>query len=278
MIAIIYFDRSYYKWADIYLRSLRMVEPAIKVVIYGYNLTKAQYRSLKPEMNNNILEVIHIIEKWDKKKASAWRYQLTCSKGKLLLDVMKRYPKEKLFMLSDVDLLFRRDLTLPIELMNYYDIGFVMGKTKSIDPQRRQLKAMGGLIFTKNNAITRKYFKEYHQLLTYGRAIKNKDQMTLAHLFKKYSGQTNCRFYLIDPAHYLSSVDWKYAHIWSPHKSKFGDKNERFSKFKNEFKRLVIGGKAVETSTEKSREHKKTKRGGDWSRRREARTKNLKKS
>jgi hypothetical protein len=191
---------------------------------------------------------------------------------------MKRYPKEKLFMMTDVDLLFRRDLKLPIEIMEYNDIGFVMGAFKSLDPTKRQLKAMGGLIFAKNNEITRKYFKEYHQLLTHRMAVKNKDQSTLADLFKKYSKQTNCRFYLIDSAHYLTSIDWEYAHIWSPHKSKFGSKAERFLKFKKELERLQKGGEAVEASTEKSREHKKTKRGRDWSRKRKARAENLKKS
>src|SRR5210317_81453 len=176
MIAIIYFDNNYFPWADIYLRSLRIVEPDVKVLIYAYNMSKGRLRLLNAHKQYNVLEVIPKRLERDEEKSEGWRYQLTCNKGGLMGETMRRYPNEELFMITDVDLLFRDNLELPKTMMNYYDIGFVMNQLRSNVPEARLLKGMGGMIFTKPSDLTREFWRQYHKMAMKGVLKKNKDQ------------------------------------------------------------------------------------------------------
>lgn len=236
MIAIVYFDGSYFAWADIYLRSLKIVEPDVKVLIYAYNMSKGRIRKLRTFPN--VLDIIPKQLSRDKDKSEGWRYQLTCNKGGLIGETLKKYPDEDLYMITDIDLLFRKNLELPKTMMNFYDIGFVMTQLRSNDPDKRLLKGMGGMIFTKNSELTREFWRQYHKLVMKGTLFKNKDQRTLAMMFEKFSSETNCKFYMIDYGHYLNASNWEHAYVWSPHKSRFGTKEERMEFFRKELKKL----------------------------------------
>jgi hypothetical protein len=230
--AVIYFDKPYTRWAHIYLESLRLFEPDIKVVIYLYN-TKKQIMYQLYE-HPNVLDVHMRKMKYMSEKAVMWKHQIVGQKGNIMLDVMKRYPDEKMFMLTDVDLLLRRSL-LSLKLrMIYRDMAFVMSKSKTGKP-----KAMGGLIVFKNKKKMVKLAQDYDKALTTGRAYKSRDQLTLAGLSEIYSrGKYGIKLLYLEYHKYLDPFNTKKSIIWSPHKSLLGSKDKRFRIFKRELERL----------------------------------------
>jgi hypothetical protein len=231
MIAIIYLDNLYLKWANIYLKSLEMFEPDVDVVVYGWNISKGTARKLREYPN--VIEVIPKRMERDEEKSKMWKFQITCAKGGLLLETMKRYPREDLFMITDIDLLFRASLDTPRTIMKYYDIGFCMNLMKD-----KSLKGMGGMIFTKNTEVTRDFWRRYHKIAMKGKLYRNKDQKTLALMFEQYMKSNKLKFYLIGYSDYLNASECDHAKVWSCHKSRHGKKADRIEDFEKELNRL----------------------------------------
>lgn len=232
MKAVIYFDKPYVKWAHIYLESLRLFEPDIKVVIYLYNTKKQiMYQLLD---HPNVLDVHMRKMKYMSEKAVMWKHQICGQKGDIMLDVMKRYPDEKLFMLTDVDLLFRRDLLPLKQRMIYRDVAFVMSESKMKAP-----KAMGGLIVFKNKRKIAKFAKAYHEEMTAYRTHKSRDQIMFARMIEPYTkGKYGLKLMYLNYDKYLDPFGKPKAWIWSPHKSLLGSKDKRYRIFKKELERL----------------------------------------
>ncbi len=231
MIAVIYFDKPYVKWSHIYLESLRLFEPDIKVVVYLYNTKKQIMYQLYD--HPNVIDVKMKKMRYMSELGTRWRFQLVCRKGELLLEVMDEHPEEDMFMLTDVDLLFRQDLLVARWRMIYNDIGFVLSKSKTNTD-----KVMSGLIFVKNNKRARAYMEEYHKNASAGRAFKQKEQLELARLYNIYRKKKKCKFLLLDYDKYLDPFGKQNTWIWSPHKSLLGSKDKRYRIFKKELERL----------------------------------------
>ncbi len=232
MIAVIYFDKPYTKWAHIYLESLRLFEPDIKVVIYLYNTKKQIMYQLYD--HPNVLDVHMRKMKYMSEKAVMWKHQICGQKGELMLDVMKRYPDEKMFMLTDVDLLFRRNLLRLKLRMIYRDVAFVMSESKMKSP-----KAMGGLIVFKNRKRVAKFAKAYHEEMTRYRTYKSRDQIMFAKIIDNYTkGKYGLKLLYLEYDKYLDPFNIQKSWIWSPHKSLLGSKDKRFRLFKRELERL----------------------------------------
>ena len=238
MKAVIYFDKPYVKWSHIYLESLRLFEPNIKVVVYLFNTKKQIMYQLYD--HPNVIDVKMRKMRYMSELGTRWRFQLVCRKGGLLLEVMDEYPDEDMFMLTDVDLLFRRNLLVARQRMIYNDIGFVMSKSKPYGKQHNifKNKVMSGLIFVKNNKRARAYMEEYHKNASAGRAHKQKEQLELARLHDKYKRADKCKFLLLDYDKYLDPFSKSNSWIWSPHKSLLGSKDNRFKGFQRELKKL----------------------------------------
>jgi len=231
MIAIIYFDKPYVKWAHIYLESLRLFEPNIKVVVYLFNVKKQIMYHMYD--HPNVIDVKMRKMRYMSELGTRWRFQLVCRKGGLLLEVMDEYPDEDMFMLTDVDLLFRSNLLVARQKMIYRDIGFVLSMSKT-----NTYKAMSGLIFVKNNKRARRYMTEYHKNASAGRAHKQKEQLELGRLYDKYKRAGWCKFLLLEYDKYIDPFARQDSYIWSPHKSQLGSKDKRYTKFTRELKRL----------------------------------------
>jgi hypothetical protein len=182
----------------------------------------------------NVIDVKMKKMRYMSEKAVMWKHQIVARKGELMLDVMKLYPKEQLFMLTDVDLLFRRNLLVLKQRMVYRDVAFVMSESKMKSP-----KAMGGLIVFKNKKNVARFAKAYDEEMSAYKTYKSRDQIQFARVLENYTkGKHGIKLMHLPYDKYLDPFSNPNSWIWSPHKSLLGSKDGRFKIFKKELERL----------------------------------------
>jgi hypothetical protein len=266
ILFVLYFDIGYYHWADTIIRSIEKFEPESKVYIHGYNLKPAQVEELYGY--SNVIKVQEDKLKQSYKKASPhtksstqWsenpedipprynpiRFQITSSKGKILLDAVNEFPNFDLYVVLDVDMLLVRTINHILERhMKDKEVGVVV-----IDVHRR---VKGGFIAIRNTKAAKAFIQKYNELVYDGKLFFQKDQSCLY------------KAYLEIPAKY-QRLTMKYlyprpqkAYIWSAHKSKTGTKEEKI-KLMREFlvnsRRAALKAKNLEKATQKVRRIKK---------------------
>jgi hypothetical protein len=225
MIVILYFDNGYYKWSGPFLKSLQTHEPKAKVVIFGFNLTEKQETRL--ENVENVIEVINQELKWDEKKSYLWKFQLTCQKGHFVLETMKKYPGEDLYVIMDIDMLMVNPLDEMKESMRKYDVGLItIGETK----------VAGGFLVFKERATN--FVTDFHRQTYTGKLYQSKDQKTLAKLYKRYENQLE---FLNLSRKYIDHTFKLNSFIWSAHKQNFGVKDTRLKLFSYVSKSMAAG-------------------------------------
>ena len=210
MIIILYFDDKYFKWSAPLLKSLHIHEPEAKVVIFGFNLSEKQLKYL--ENVESVIEVISTAGKigfWD----------LVCQKCYFVLEAMKKYPGEDLYIVMDVDTLIINPLDELKRDMVGHDIGLiVVSKTK----------VPSGFLVFKETA--KGFLSDYHNkvYIKGDLRIKRTEQRVLAKLYRK---DKKLKFLILSRKYidHTASLD---AFIWSAHKRNFGSKETRLKMFR----------------------------------------------
>ena len=237
MLFILYFNDEYFKWTEILLKSLEKYEPSSSVYIHGYNLTARQVKRLYRW--NCVVDVVEdsIIEdptvaiphlKGKKIVYRPLRFQITCGKGHILLNAMKKFPDEKLYTIMDVDMMFLKNVSKRLyKLMDNKDIGLT--PTLTHHEGKMVGKVKGGFIVTNKNKRSLKFWKVYNSLVYDNRALHyNKDQICLYNSYK----QVKARYLKLDGKEYMNPNAKNPSSILSAHKSIYGHKNMRFYYYK----------------------------------------------
>ena len=235
MVFNLYFDDKYFHWAFPLIKSIRIYEPTAKIFIHAYNLStkqKSKIENLKVDafeceymlFNPKVSDAYH----WKNPSTDQiqLRFQITCRKGEFLLKSMKKFPKESLHIIMDVDMILIRPLKNLKKQMKNHDIGMI-----KVDDS----KIMGTFLVARSTNEGKHYLTNFNKQAMDGKLYLCKDQKTLA---KVYLETKNTVKFLYLSRQYLDPTSTKEAYIWSAHKSKYGTKEERYEKYKNYMKNL----------------------------------------
>lgn len=139
MVIVLFFDNKYFHFIKPLISSINLHEPDAKIYAHAFNLSRKQ--KVQIENCKNVSFVINEKIKFNPKisdefhsglnKGKPLRFQLTCQRGRYLLNAMKALPKEDLFIITDADTLMVNPITKLKQQMKNYDIGIVrVDKTK----------------------------------------------------------------------------------------------------------------------------------------------------
>lgn len=253
MLLVVYFDIGYFGWAEPFIKSVEKHEPNAQIYIHGYNLKPAHVKTL--------LEYDNVIEVYEDRVKQSWkradphmkrndikfnplRFQITCNKGFVLLNAMKRQPKHDLYIITDIDMVFLKSFedNLKKEIGNK-DVGVV------IIHEHERIK--GGFIAVKNNKKGKRFIRRFHKLVNVDKFYYQKDQKCLYNAFLE--GVTS---FANLSSKYLSPKPKRNTVIWSAHKSRMGDKKDKikiFKEFSKNPKKAIKAAKKLEEETEKAR-------------------------
>lgn len=144
---ISYLTREYLDWGKIFLQSLNLVHPEIKVHLNTRNLKSKEIEKLKElhenlVIDNKILTVKDLSEKHnipteeieksrkgccfsDRKQNHRLFMNLIADGDRInsYLDTVKKYKNEKVYLLTDIDLLFRKRIDHVFEKAEKHDVG-----------------------------------------------------------------------------------------------------------------------------------------------------------
>jgi hypothetical protein len=219
MIVILYFDNKYFKWSGPFLKSLQTHEPKAKVVIFGFNLTEKQETQL--ENTESVIEVINTAG-----EINFWN--LVCQKCYFVLEVMRKYPGEDLYIVMDIDTLIISPLDELKRDMVRHDIGLiVVSKTK----------VPSGFLVFKETA--KGFLSDYHnEVYVKGTlSVKKIEQKILA---KLYRNNKKLKF-LILSRDYIDNHFKLDSFIWSAHKLNLGVKDMKIKLFTYVSNGMAVG-------------------------------------
>lgn len=234
MIIVLFFDDKYFHFAKPLLSSIKIHEPSAGVYINGFNLTHEQveelksYKCVKAVKNEKLKFDPSIADTYNKglNRGKPLRFQLTCQRGRYMLDAMNAFPTEKLFIISDVDTLMIQPLTELKHQMKNHDIGIVRVSDTKI------CSGFFAVSSTKNGKL---YLKNFYDTAMDGRLFLCKDQKTMAKIHEKLKDEI--KFLYID-RRYLDHSCGDDAFMWSGHKSAFGTKEQKYQKYLRKLKAM----------------------------------------
>lgn len=220
---ILYFNDKYFMWAQPLIQSIAINEPSEKIVIFGLNLRSKQKAKLVRFRNvKQVVEIDNDLSRCPRKNGEA--ALLVGKKAWYLKKAIELFPKEKLFILMDVDVLLIKPLTRLKKQLKGHDMAGSFGQKEGTDGIMK-VKIAGGFTAFKPTEIIKELLEEWNELLTTGPYYWNKDQPSLALLFLKHA--KSIRFLDIDRLEYMDATLKKSSFLWSAHKSKYGVKEER---------------------------------------------------
>jgi hypothetical protein len=234
MVIVIFFDNKYFHFVDPLLTSIKIYEPCAKVYAHTFNLSKDQKDELKKHSN-----IYHIVEEeiefdpniadeyhGQLNKGKPLRFQLTCRRGEYLLNAMDVFPDEDLFIITDIDTLMINPLNeLKSQMLNY-DVGLVYVNENKI---------CSGFFVVRPTENGKLYLKSFYDTAMNGRLFLCKDQKSLAKVYEDMKRDID--FLFID-RRYLDHTLSGDSFMWSGHKSRFGNKEERYKKYLEKLKEM----------------------------------------
>lgn len=227
MVIVLFFDDKYFHFATPLLESIAIHEPKAKLHIHAFNLRSNQIKILQKVKNFSIIQLEHlefnpdIADEFNKglNKGKPLRFQLTCQRGRYLLDAMDNFSEEKLFIISDVDTLMINPFYELKQDMKKHDVGVV---------RLSKEKICGGFFAVNNNKNGRLYLKMFHENVMTGRLFVGKDQKTLAKVCEETKHKI--KFLSID-RRYLDHTCKNDSFMWSAHKSIYGSKKDKYKTY-----------------------------------------------
>lgn len=223
----IYFDKEYYRWAPLLIQSLAVHDPEAIVHAHGVNLDVAQVEELRGFMNVGVVDTYEIAD--EKEISHEFSFQMIERKAHFFRQTFDRYPDADFYILMDVDTLVVNPLKKLDKFISKFDMAGVMTNPEKI---------MGGFLVAKNVPVVKEYWRELDEFLMDGGGFYyNKDQPAIFRLYRKYKNRIR---FLPLGLEYLNiwSEESPYTYIWSAHKLEYGDKNERYSLYREKLGRM----------------------------------------
>jgi hypothetical protein len=206
------------------IKSIKKVEPPeTKIICHMINPTPEQRRIILNSGADPYKAYQWIVEPIDKVEMS---WQIIERKASYLLKSIEMCP-EALHILIDVDMVVLKPLDELEQLMKDHDMGGIV-----VNPE----KIAGGILAVNPTTISKELLTEWDTFLMDGKFFYNKDQPSLAALYKKYLGR-GLRWLQID-RRYMDHKHNENAFIWSAHKIEFGTKKERFEMYEKKLEAL----------------------------------------
>lgn len=234
MVIVLFFDDKYFHFAKPLLKSISIHEPKAKIYINSFNLTVDQLKELQ-EIDLSIVVRVEELQ-FDSKKADEYhkglnkgkplRFQLTCQRGRYLLEAMEVFEDESLFIISDVDTLMINPLSELKKQMESHDIGVV---------RVSDTKICSGFFAASNTDNAKKYLSAFYTNAMDGRLFLCKDQKTMARIHEEMKDKIN--FLYID-RRYLDHTCQDDSFMWSGHKTPFGTKEQKYQKYLRKLKTM----------------------------------------
>jgi len=224
MVIVLFFDDKYFHFAKPLLTSISIHEPEVKTYIHAFNLSTEQLFELgryptSPVIATHELEFDpNVADEYHKglNKGKPLRFQLTCQRGRYLLDAMEYFEYEDLFIISDVDTLMIKPLSALKIQMKGYDVGVV---------RVSDTKICSGFFAVNNTYNAKKYLTTFYDTAMDGRLFLCKDQKTMAKIHERMKDKIN--FLYLD-RRYLDHECSNDSFMWSGHKSYSGSKQEKY--------------------------------------------------
>jgi len=234
MVIVLFFDNKYFHFIKPLINSINLHEPDAKIYVHAFNLSSKQIRQIK-----NCLNVEFVVNEkieFDPKisdefhsglnKGKPLRFQLTCQRGRYLLNAMKSFPDEELFVITDADTLMVNPITELKQQMKNYDIGIVrVGESK----------ICSGFFAANSTKNAKNYLKLFYKTAMKGRLFFTKDQQSLAKVYE--NTKNKIKFLMID-RRYLDNTRNDNSFMWSGHKSRSGTKEFKYQKYKEKLREM----------------------------------------
>jgi len=227
---ISYTSDNFLKWTEVYLKSLSLTNPDLKIFLHCVNVTKENQDKIKKWnkntiISNNIIKYDGVQERISGSGPEAmWKIIMHCQVSKAIIDGINSGIAKK-YILTDVDMLVTQ--ALPAGLVNLdADIGLCFTKEHTYrDPPQ----ILNGAIFintTQNRKEIDLFFKKY-DTINNKNLVHYVDQTMLYECFKEYKDKIN----IIDLGfdNFLNFLN-EGAIMWSAHR---GDKNRNYKIFKD---------------------------------------------
>lgn len=235
---ILYFNSKYFMWAPPLIESIAINEPSEKVTVFGLNLLSLQKKTIIKF--DNVKRLVEMKKESFKTTKDPYRKNgeaalLLGKKAWYLRESFKAFPKEGLFILIDVDTLLLRPLMIFKRQMKNYDMAGAFGKRILADGTEK-IKISGGFTAFRPTKPIKRLIKEWDEFLTKGPYYWNKDQPSLAMLYRKHV--RSIRFLDIDRKKYMDATLSENSFLWSAHKTKYGSKNERRKAYLMKLRRM----------------------------------------
>ena len=227
----LFFDRGYYKWAEPYLRSLRIFEPDVKVYIRTFNLLKEEVIELLGY--DSVVEVKNTKEElcsdginpraWKGRNRNqtdcTWMIQIIAQRYGFLLEAMKRFPDEKFWVHTDIDLLIVRPF------MESFD-SLTGDNDVCLFHRRRKPGIIGaGIIAVRNSENGRLYLSYVDEWLKSQKVqVQGCDQKALRKGFNRFKIHVGPISY-VDRRFYIGDRWDEDQTFWCGSNSKFGRKD-----------------------------------------------------
>jgi len=234
MVIVLFFDDKYFHFAKPLFKSISIHEPESHIYAHTFNLTDSQIKELGtyPNISMSVNEGLsfdpEIADEYHKglNKGKPLRFQLTCRRGEYLLDAMKEFPEEDLFVISDVDTLMINPLSELKSQMKGNDIGVV---------RVSETKICSGFFAASRTENAKLYLKRFYDTAMDGRLFLCKDQKTMAKIHEEL--KEKIKFLYID-RRYLDHTCKEDSYMWSGHKTPFGTKEQKYQKYLRKLKTM----------------------------------------
>lgn len=234
-IALIsYTSNNFLKWAEIYLKSLKLSNPDVKVFMHCINVTEENQKKLVEWNQNVIVSPINIKYDGIQERISGsgpeamWKIMMHCQVSKAILaglesNVAKRY------ILTDVDMLITSAFTKNLINLDC-DIGLCFTKEHI---HRNPPQILNGAIYINTESQKYDAIKEFFKMYDTMNDTNIKhyvDQTKLYECFEKFKNKLRIVDLGFD---YFLNFFVNNAIMWSAHR---GDKNKNYKLFKKALK------------------------------------------
>lgn len=215
---IFYFDKKYYRWASLLIKSIKHWEPDDKILAFCINLEDEQVKEIKSlgafpyhmplrPISDHVLP-----------------FQIIEHKAWYLLRAFNGWPKEEYYIMMDIDMLV-------VNSMKYLKNSFINGNFDFAAVLANPDKICGGFYVFRNNKLCKKLLEDWDKYLRDDNYFFDKDQPSLSKFVMKYIYEHGLKVMPVSRK-YLDHLSRSESVIWSAHKSEFGDKDKRFDMYR----------------------------------------------
>jgi len=193
------------------IESIGIHEPSERIFLWTFNLPKELYRYLE-NYDNVVGGVTTKIL-----KSNTMVFQIICSRGGIVLNVMEKFPDEDVYIITDVDMIMVNPLHEFRKLIPEHDLAVVKAE--------RAEKFCGGFIAFRKTKATINFLTAFNNKCMSSDFYYNKDQPILTKLVRKFQGQMK---FLFLNRMYMDQFSREKAFLWSAHKKEISSKEQRY--------------------------------------------------